>query len=497
MTSVSHSNDHAPKRDTRLQLRTPSQQPILRLPTAGKFAKKSLIMSDLIQHPAFVPSLVFGLVLLANLAYFLRREWEANHRAADYARINYPLDTPTLRRWRITAGRLHPEIVWNKHPSQWQVLHQGETIETVPGDAPVITLRQPYYTGDPGTLLADFQQQFTLRPLPSGIGPDITFQLTPIAREYYRNRGMDWPTDLCQVLTSIPSGQFTRHAVSDWVDDYRYVGPAALAEADRVIREQIGVNDEDGDMTRMEKIIHFMRTQLVDAAGVPKNDFRWMDPFRIFNEMCQGTGKGWCTQNAQIFAFFANRAGVPTRFVCCGTVQSNQLVYDGHSWTESYLQEQNRWVYSDPVKAIVAVFDRQGLALNTADVFQLCQYNAFEGISARVFKNWLWKDLPVDASPDTAVDVPFHLVNATASRQFTRQTIIKYRRPPNVEDIRQRYGMLLKSWTFTWTNFKRYLYRYDLAYSNFPTNGNRIYRTRQLLFGALVVSAIGLIVAIG
>ncbi len=70
-------------------------------------------MSDLIHHPAFVPGLVFGLVLLANLTFFLRREWEANHRAADYARINYPLDTPTLRRWRITAGRLHPDIIWN------------------------------------------------------------------------------------------------------------------------------------------------------------------------------------------------------------------------------------------------------------------------------------------------------------------------------------------------------------------------------------------------
>ena len=72
-------------------------------------------------------------------------------------------------------------------------------------------------------------------------------------------------------------------------------------------------------------------------------------------------------------SFFANRANVPTRFVYCGTVQSNQLAYDGHSWTESFLQSQGRWIYSDPVKAIVGVFNHEGLALNTADVFQLCQ----------------------------------------------------------------------------------------------------------------------------
>lgn len=49
-------------------------------------------MQDLIQHPAVIPGLAFGLILAANLFVFLRREWEANHRAADYSRINLPLD---------------------------------------------------------------------------------------------------------------------------------------------------------------------------------------------------------------------------------------------------------------------------------------------------------------------------------------------------------------------------------------------------------------------
>ena len=453
-------------------------------------------MSDLIQQPALVAGIFFGLALLANLVVFLRREWEANHRAASYAEINTPLDTPTLRRWQIRRGCLHPEIVWNQHPAQWEILRDDKVIETVPGNAPVITLSRPFFTGEPDTLLTDFKQEFTLRPLPAGLSPDITFRLTPIAKEFYRDRGMDWPTDLCQVSSSVPAGSFTRHAVSEWVDDYRYLGQARLAEADRMIREEIGIQDGDEDLTRMAKIIHFMRARLVDAGGVPKNDIRWFDPLRIFEEMCAGTGKGWCTQNAQIFVFFANRAGVPTRFVYCGTVQSNQLIYDGHSWAESYLRAQNRWVYTDPVKAIVGVFDRHGHALNTADVFQLCQYQAFEGTTARVFKNWLWKDLPVEAPPDTAVDVPFTLVNVTAKKQFTPHTIIKYRRPPNVEDIRHRYGMLFRSWTFTWTNFRRYLCRHDLAYSNLPTRGDAVYRLRQVLFGALVVSGIVLILSL-
>ena len=57
---------------------------------------------------------------------------------------------------------------------------------------------------------------------------------------------------------------FTRHAVADWIDDYRYVGPSALAEADRVIQQEIKIESHDPDLLRMEKIIHFMRTRLVD-----------------------------------------------------------------------------------------------------------------------------------------------------------------------------------------------------------------------------------------
>lgn len=450
-------------------------------------------MHEIILHPTFLAGLLFGLILAANLIVFLRREWEANHRAADTFRINVPLEVPTLTNWRIRSDRLYPRISWNKYPTQWQVIHQGEVSDTVPGDAPYIILDPARFNGQPDALLADFKQEFILCPLPAGIGPDITFHLTPIAKEYYRDRGIVFPQDLYQVRTSIPAGKFTRHAVADWIDDYRYVGPSALAEADRVIQQEIKIESHDPDLLRMEKIIHFMRTRLVDAGGVPKEAFRWLDPYTIFNEMCEGTGKGWCTQNAQIFTFFANRAGVPTRFVYCGTVQQNQFVYDGHSWTESFLREQNRWIYTDPVKAIVGVFDHDGQALNTADVFQLCQYGAFEGITARIFKQWLWKDLPVDAPPDTAIDVPFSLVNDTARRQFTPHTIVKYRRPPNVEDVRGRYGMLFRSWTFTWTNFKRYLWYHDLAYANGPTRGNPVYRLRQVLFGALCVSAVILI----
>jgi len=452
-------------------------------------------MQDVVQNPAFIPALVTLVIVGANLWVFFRREWESNHRKADYAQINYPSDTPSLLRWRISGQRLYPEIIWDKAPSNWQVMVDGKVIETVSGPTPVITLSDNYYTGKDGKPLTDCVQNYTLRPLPAGIGRDIIFELTPISRQSYLDEGMHFPTDLILTKSNIPTGTFKRHPVSQWVDDSRYIDQATLVEADRILRDEMHITDADTQLTRMEKIMHYIKVQLVEAGGIPKNDFRWKNPFQIFTEMRQGIGKGWCTQNAQIFTFFANRVGVATRFVYCGTVQSNQFIYDGHSWTESYLEEQNRWIYSDPVKAIVGVFDRQGLALNTADVFQLVQYDAYEGSKARIFRNWHWKDLPVEADPDIAVDVPFEMVNMTAKKQFTPHAIIKYRRPPNIEDIRDMYSMLFTSGSFAWSNFKRYLWHHDLAYSNMPTKGECVYHLRQSLFVGLILSAAWLVCA--
>ncbi len=453
-------------------------------------------MQDLVQHPIFIPALICALFLIANIYVFLTREWEGNHRSKSYAQINYPLDTPSLLNWRISGQRIYPNIIWNKSPSHWQVIKEGKVVETVPGASPFITLADDYFKGDDDRKLDEFEQHFLLRPLPAGIGRDVSFVFRPISREFYLNREMDFPKDLIGVKSNVPVGHFKRHAVSDWVDDYSYIDQASLVEADRIIRDDMHITDQDTQLSRIEKIVHFMRDQFIDAGGVPKNDFRWKNPFQIFSEMRSGQGKGWCTQNAQIYTFFANRAGIATRFVYCGTVQSNQFIHDGHSWAESYLEEQNRWLYVDPQQVVIGVFHRDGRALNTADVFQLCQLDSFEGFSARTFRNWQWSELPVEGSPDQAISVPFSLVNRCAKKQFTPHTIIKYRRPPNMEDIRHIYSILFTSGGYAWSNFKRYLWHYDLAYSNMPTKGNCVYRLRQSLFAGLILSAAWLACAV-
>ncbi len=442
-------------------------------------------------HPAFWLALACLLLLAANLYIFLTRNWEASHRAVDYAQLNYPLDAPTLCHWELDGdGRMRPELAWLHRPAQWQLLIDGKPGPILPGDAPWIELAGRPFSGAEGEILSAFHHVYTLRPLPEGSGPDVEFTISRITREFYLERGMHFPTALAQVRTKLPVGRFKRHPVSYWTDDYHYLGAAKLAEADRIVREEMQIATGDAPLVRMEKIIRHLRTRWLKAGGVPKDDFRWVDPLQIYQEMCTGTGKGWCTQNAQVYTFFANRAGVPTRYVFGSTTQDNRLVYNGHSWAESYLAEHQRWVYVDPQASIIAVYRRDGTPLNSADLLHLCLHDALDGITARIFKDWGWKDLPYEAAPGTAVNVPFNLVCRVAKQEFNLQTILKYRRPPNVEDIRDLYGMLLQNPTFAWTNFKRYLWQPAPAYSLLPTEGARLYRVRQSLFAGFVLSVI-------
>ena len=65
-----------------------------------------------------------------------------------------------------------------------------------------------------------------------------------------------------------------------------------------------------------------------------------------------------------------------------------------------------------------------------------------------------------------------------------------------MEDIRDLYGMLLRSPTFAWTNFKRYLLEPAPAYSLLPTEGGRTYLLRRALFVALIASIGGWLLAL-
>ncbi|MBN1541785.1 transglutaminase domain-containing protein, partial [candidate division KSB1 bacterium] len=209
-------------------------------------------------------------------------------------------------------------------------------------------------------------------------------------------------------------------------------------------------------------------------------------------------GKGWCTQFGQIWTFFANRAGIPTRLLQGARTQDNTFVYTGHTWAESWIAEQQRWAFVDLSHAYVAVFDKAGRVLNTVELFSLNSHDAFDGVTARIVQDWEWKHLQAETGPDSLATVPFALCNRVVRQQFTPHSIFKWRRPPNVEDVRMITGSLFKDAAFGWSNVERYLFKPPLAYSLYPTEGKATYFLRWALFyGLAAVALLGLSIALG
>lgn len=420
--------------------------------------------------------IVLFMLLIANVWYFLARDWESSYYPTTYATLYYPTDIPTIEWWHAKSLReIEVKIRWNRTVEAWRVTCDGENPQTVTGTCPVIQLR-------------DDELQFhtyTLTPLPEGSGPDIKINIRFVSKEFYASRGMKL-RDMYTLQPTCPVGKFPQLAVSDWVDDYQYVGAENLAEADRIIREDAGVQPGEPTLIKLEKIFRHLRQKLVNARGVPKDDFRWMNPFLIYQEMVAGTGKGWCTQHAQILVFFANCAGIPTRLLLGSRTQGNQFLYTGHTWAETFIAEQGRWAFVDLSSGLIYISDKNGQVLNTAEIMHLNQHDAFENTFARIYLDWQWKDLASEIPPDSFATVPFAGCNQVVKEEYPELALIKYRRPPNVEDVRTIYRDMLKDATYGWGNLERYLIKPPLAYSLYPTDGARTYWIRWGLFFSLM-----------
>jgi hypothetical protein len=424
------------------------------------------------------------LLLILNVYVFFTREWESSFYPASYATIYYPLDNPAIKEWKIVQrNELQLDLACSTPVTEWRVLTDGASARPATGMQPVFLIDTTFSQ----------LHTYTLVPIPEGVCQTIEITIRFYPKEFYHNLGMERP-DVYIVRSNVACGEFEQYSISDWTDDYGYVPEEDLARVDSLLRTEVGIHAGDPTLERMEKLYPYLRKHLKGSGGVPKDDERWMNPYQLYCEMVGGTGKGWCTQNAQVWVFWANRAGIPTRFVFGARTQDNTFSYSGHSWAECYVREQRRWAFVDLANGHMYITDRAGQVLNTVDLFELNQRNAFDSTLARMYVDWQWTNQPGFTGTDTTETVPYGFCNSLIRDEFSAQSIFKYRRPPNVEDVREIYAGFFHDRTFLLGNLNRYLFKPPLAYSLYPTEGAHTYFVRRLLFFAFLASLLAWVV---
>ncbi len=422
--------------------------------------------------PRRVSLFLLLLFLALNLLAFFSREWESSFFPVSYATLYYPLDIPTIREWRvIDRDRIQLDLACTKEIGEWRILTDGASEQVGIGMKPSFRL---------DTTFSELHV-YRLIPVPANECQAIEISVRFYSREFYAARGMEHE-DAYIVRANVPCGKFDQFSIADWTDSYSYVGEEGLAKADEILNSEVGIKKGQPTFARMEKLFPYLRKKLKGSGGVPRDDERWMNPWLLYGALVDGTGKGWCTQNAQVWVFWANRAGIPTRFVFGARTEDNTIVYTGHAWAESYIAEQGRWAFVDLSQGHLFITDRSGKVLNSAELFHLNQLDAFDSTYARMYVDWQWENRAGFSGTDTVVTVPYVLCNDLLKSEFTPHEILKYRRPPNVEDVRNIYTGFLKERTFLLGNLERYLFKPQLAYSLYPTDGRQTYSIRRFLF---------------
>lgn len=423
--------------------------------------------------------LLCAALLGANIIHIVTRSWESSFYQTSYATIYFPTDVPTILEWHEREGGIEAELNWNQEPDGWVILKDGEPHATNSGPYPFF----PELADDMSWY------DYTAIPQPAGIGKSLELQLRFIPTEYWNNIGLPRP-DSYLIRTDEVHGRFTQYPVSEWIDDYSYLADEDLAEIERILADEIGITESDGTLVKLEKLTAHFRDALGQRCrGNPDHDDRWRDPFVIYQNMRSGDGQGYCTQHAQIFLLFANRAGLSSRLVVCARTKGNNFIHSGHSWVETWVPEQGRWAWGDPSYAFVYATNTKGELLNSIEISQLRKQSAWHGVTTRLYKDWAWTDVPGEES--SFVDAHFPDVVSVVQDQFVTSGIYKWRRPPNVEDLRSDYTLLFKNWEFFWGNLQRYYFKPPLAIANYPTEGNRTYFVRHLLLWSFLASLIG------
>lgn len=418
-------------------------------------------------------------LLVLNVWYFLARSWEDNYVPSNYATIYIPTDVPVVQAWKHTPTGVELEVKWDAPVEGWKILRDGEPYAENEG-------RNPYVPITEGDMT---RYNYEAVPQPESLRYSLKFLMNSIPASYSDEVGLPRP-DAYYIRTNSPNARFEQYPVAHWIDDYSYLGEEALAEIDRVLREEVGLEDSDSELVKLEKIMVHLREYLNrPCRGTPTQDTRWMNPWEIYHAMKSGETKGWCTQFGQIYIMLANRAGLQTRMVITARTVGNNTIFTGHTWHEAWISEQGRWAWGDPAHGLVYATDRLGQVLNTVELHRLRQHAAWDGVNARAYKDWEWTK--VAGEENTMVTANFAEIGQVVENQFNVHAIFKWRQPPNFEEIRNDYDHVLSHPGYFLSSLKALYFRPHLAYADYPMEGAYLYHIRHLLLWGFVLALLG------
>ncbi|OGV37768.1 MAG: hypothetical protein A2020_05240 [Lentisphaerae bacterium GWF2_45_14] len=351
------------------------------------------------------------LLLSAGYCFGKYRKFGYGYSGKSYLTLYYPLELPIIKNIEKHGDRLKLQIS-PLIQGPWTVSIDGGRSYTVEGPRPELKLIEGRH--EYSYFSCKYPQNFSIK-------------LNYVDAGIYKDAGHS-DADVVDIMySSIPVGDFERYPLKSFVPNYK---EEDLAEAARLIKAEINITARDTTEIKIKKLASFILRNLSDKGGIPTKEGAKMIPLKQYLSALSGDLKLWCHNFSEIYVFFANAAGIPSREVSStGSLDGCRL--SGHAFAESYIKEKEQWAFVDPTSYILYMKYPDGTYVNTIDLFSLCIKKTFPG-DITCF-SWVPETNSIKEFPLSDFDM-----HSSVAYYFRRDAIFKFplASPSNIATIK-------------------------------------------------------------
>ncbi len=187
------------------------------------------------------------------------------------------------------------------------------------------------------------------------VSKDYGLNVNYYPRELYAKAGQTAPGYVIVQKTDIP---IVLSRVADWIVDQPTPEDVAFAAA----TWGKAVEGATTPLDKARRLARALMDELKTHRGTPSDKMN-VSPFEQYRRLMAGEDRAWCSNLADIFVHACNALGVPARQIKMMRTWSKGSAYDllmaeGHSTTEIFAADLNKWVWID------LTFAMTGMELN-------------------------------------------------------------------------------------------------------------------------------------
>lgn len=339
------------------------------------------------QRKVFIICTIVLLILAIVNIYINTVEWHGIKNVdyiTSYATLYNLKDNLRIQKFQVLSkGTIKPNIISPKKCNKWLI---------TPDKGYSYVQEKPY----PEIQLLEGAHRYKISPEECGnLDGEIVLHINYTPKELYQKKGNS-SLDVYQVsYSNVPLADYGSYSINDWAqENYFNVNNDEIVKAKEIIKTEAGINGGEPTLVKVEKLGRFILSKTAKSYGIPPHEvIQSFSPLQTYYGATNGEFEIWCGQFANMYAFFANAAGIPTRLVSVDNgmidvVNTNEKVNaGGHTFAESYIHEQKRWAFVDLTHRKIYITNSQEEVMNSVDLAYINQTGVLDGVKVKIYEN--------------------------------------------------------------------------------------------------------------